>query len=40
VSIGVSAAKARRREAEQRLQRFQDAIAAGVDPMALVEPMN
>jgi hypothetical protein len=32
--------KARRREAEQRSQRFQDAIAAGVDPTALVEPMN
>jgi hypothetical protein len=40
VSIDVGAAKARRREAEQRLQRFQDAIAAGVDPVALVEPMN
>jgi hypothetical protein len=40
VSIDVSAAKVRRREAEQRLERFQDAIAAGVDPMALVEPMN
>jgi hypothetical protein len=40
VSIDVSAAKARRREAEQRLQRFQDAIAAGVDPTALVEPVN
>jgi hypothetical protein len=40
VSIDVSAAKARRREAEQRLQRFQDAIAAGVDPTALVQPMN
>jgi hypothetical protein len=39
-SIDVSAAKARRREAEERLQRFQDAIAAGVDPTALVEAMN
>jgi hypothetical protein len=40
VSIDVGAAKGASSRGEQRLQRFQDAIAAGVDPMALVEPMN
>lgn len=35
-----SAAKAKRADAERRLQRFQDAIAAGADPAAVVEPMN
>jgi hypothetical protein len=40
VSIDVSAAKARRADAERRLQRFQAAIAAGADPAAVIEPMN
>lgn len=43
VLIDVSAPKARRREAEQRLQRFQDAIAAGVDrrrPRGASQPMS
>jgi hypothetical protein len=39
-SIDVSAAKARRADAERRLLRFQAAIAAGADPAAVVEPMN
>jgi len=30
----------RRTDAERRLRRYQDAIAAGVDPAALIEPMN
>ncbi len=40
VSTDVSAAKARRSDAERRLQRFQAAIAAGADPAAVIEPMN
>jgi hypothetical protein len=36
----VAAAKARRADADRRLRRFQDAIAAGADPAAVVEPMN
>jgi hypothetical protein len=34
------ASKRRLAEAEQALTRFQDAIAAGVDPLALVEAIN
>lgn len=37
---GMDDATARRTDAERRLQRFQGAIAAGVDPSALIEPMN
>jgi hypothetical protein len=33
-------AKARRADAEQRLRRYQTAIAADVDPVALVEAIN
>jgi Recombinase zinc beta ribbon domain len=39
-SSDVAAAKARRADAERRLRRFQDAIAAGADLAAVVEPMN
>ncbi|EWC59255.1 Site-specific recombinase [Actinokineospora spheciospongiae] len=35
-----SNAKARKAEAERRLRKLQEAIAAGVDPAALVEPIN
>ncbi|WP_436498177.1 recombinase family protein [Actinokineospora sp. HUAS TT18] len=34
------AARKRLADAEARLRRFQDAIGAGVDPMAVMEPMN
>ena len=34
------AAEKRLADAEGRLRRFQAAIASGVDPMALVEPIN
>ncbi|CRK56764.1 Site-specific recombinase [Alloactinosynnema sp. L-07] len=33
-------AKARLADAEARLRRFQEAFAAGIDPMAVMEPMN
>jgi hypothetical protein len=33
-------AKARKADAERRLRKLQEAIAAGVDPTALVEPIN
>jgi hypothetical protein len=39
-SSDVAAAKVRRADAERRLRRFQDAIAAGADQAAVVEPMN
>jgi hypothetical protein len=39
-AIGTEDAKARRADAEQRLRRFHAAIAAGVDPEALVEAIN
>ncbi|WP_110081286.1 hypothetical protein [Actinokineospora spheciospongiae] len=35
-----SNAKARKAEAERRLRKLQEAIAVGVDPAALVEPIN
>ncbi|MEU4445460.1 hypothetical protein AB0K14_26540 [Actinosynnema sp. NPDC050801] len=37
---GRKAAKARLAKAEAQLSRFQEAIKAGIDPLALVEPMN
>ncbi|TQM85467.1 recombinase-like zinc beta ribbon protein [Saccharothrix saharensis] len=37
---GREAAKARLAKAEAQLSRFQEAIKAGIDPLALVEPMN
>ena len=39
-AIGTDDAKARRVDADQRLRRFHAAIAAGVDPEALVEAIN
>jgi hypothetical protein len=35
-----AAAKRRLSGAEARIRRFQDAIAAGVDPVAVVDPLN
>lgn len=35
-----AAARQRLTDAEAKLRRFQDAIAAGIDPSALVEVMN
>ena len=37
---GHEAAKRRLSDAEARIRRFQDAIAAGVDPVAVVDPLN
>jgi len=39
-SGGPTAAKRRLLDAEARIRRFQDAIGAGVDPAALVDPLN
>ena len=39
-SVGRESAKRRLKDAERRLRRFQEAIAAGIDPAALVESMN
>ena len=39
-AIGADDAKARRADADQRLRRYQAAIAAGVDPTAMVEAIN
>ena len=39
-SGGRDVAKRRLLDAESRIRRFQDAIAAGVDPAALVDPLN
>lgn len=36
----VAEAKARRADADQRLRRYQEAIAAGIDPSALVDAVN
>jgi hypothetical protein len=40
ISGGRDVAKRRLLDAESRIRRFQDAIAAGVDPAALVDPLN
>ncbi|WP_156757295.1 hypothetical protein [Actinokineospora pegani] len=40
IAPNVANAKARKADAERRLRKLQDAIAAGVDPTALVEPIN
>lgn len=39
-SADVAEAKDRRAEADRRIRRFQDAIAAGADPAAVVEALN
>jgi hypothetical protein len=39
-SVNVEAAKARRADADQRVRRFQTAIAAGVDPASMVDAIN
>ncbi len=39
-AIGTDDAKARRADADQRLRRYHAAIAAGVDPEAMVEAIN
>jgi recombinase len=39
-SVNVEAAKARRADADQRVRRFQAAIAAGVDPASMVDAIN
>ena len=40
ISGGRDVAERRLLDAESRIRRFQDAIAAGVDPAALVDPLN